>query len=80
MLGALSHSHYMALAFGGTFLINEPSLQTTRLFSSSHSMLVALSGSHQQALSPPFAAHYSFAADHILLLRPARKRDTAENP
>lgn len=32
MLGALSHSHYMALAFGGTFLINEPSLQTTGLF------------------------------------------------
>ena len=32
MLGALSHSHYMALAFGGTFLINEPSLQTTSLF------------------------------------------------
>ena len=32
MLGALSHSHYMALAFGGTFLISEPSLQTTSLF------------------------------------------------
>ena len=33
-------------------------------------MLVALSGSHQQALSPPFTAHYPFAADHILLPRP----------
>ena len=43
-------------------------------------MLVAFSGSHQQALSPPFAAHYSFAADHILLLRPARKRDKAKPP
>ncbi len=32
MLGALSHSHYMALAFGRAFLINEPSLQTTSLF------------------------------------------------
>ena len=41
-------------------------------------MLVAFSGSHQQALSPSFAAHYSFAADHILLLRPTRKRDTAK--
>lgn len=80
MLGTLSHSHYMALAFGGTFLINEPSLQTTSLFSSSHSMLVAFSESRQQALSPPFAAHYPFAADRILLPRPTRKRDTAENP
>ena len=41
-------------------------------------MLVAFSGSHQQALSPPFTAHYSFAADHILLLRPARKLDKAK--